>query len=100
MWKNTNRKWENPEIKEGEKMYLHIGNNSIIKTEEIIGIFNIEKLKEMETFQKFLENIPEKNKTYLQKGKEKSIIVTKEKEEVKAYISNISSTTIAKRNLK
>ena len=35
-------------------MYLHIGNDNIIKKNEIIGIFNYEKLKEDK---KFLEKI-------------------------------------------
>ncbi len=78
-------------------MYLHIGNNRIIKKENILFLLNYEKLKDDETFQKFFDNIEEKIDFNIKNPE--TIIITKEKNKIKAYISNISSNTIAKRNM-
>ncbi|MCI9017032.1 MAG: DUF370 domain-containing protein [Clostridia bacterium] len=79
-------------------MYLHIGNDNIIKKNEIIGIFNYEKLKEDKIFKKFLEKIELKEKIKnISEGNEKTIIIVKN-EKIKAYITNISSATLLKRN--
>ena len=78
-------------------MYLHIGNNRIIKKENILFLLNYEKIQNDETVKKFLENIEEK--IDYDKENPKTIVITKENDKVKAYVSNISSTTIAKRNM-
>ena len=78
-------------------MYLHIGNNRIIKKENILFLLNYEKIQNDETVKKFLENIEEKIDYDIENPK--TIVITKEKDKVKAYVSNISSTTIAKRNM-
>ena len=68
-------------------MYLHIGNNHIIDTKNIIGIFNIKTI-----------NKKEKNKKIkVCKENEKSIILYKKDNEVVEYITNISTTTLNKR---
>ena len=78
-------------------MYVHIGNNYILNSNNIIGIFNIEELKKDNSFEK-LENYlaPKENILDISNGKQKSFILVKE-EKIKAYISNISSFTIANR---
>ena len=78
-------------------MYLHIGNNRIIKKENILFLLNYEKIQNDETVKKFLENIEEKIDYDIENPK--TIVITKENDKVKAYVSNISSTTIAKRNM-
>ena len=77
-------------------MYLHIGNNVIINKENIIFILDYENLKDNKIFKEFYEGIDKNNKYDISEGKAKSIIITKENNIIKAYISNISSTTIAK----
>lgn len=77
------------------KMYLHVGKNVIIKKENIIGIFDYQEMKKNETSNSLLEQIRIINTS---DGIEKSIVITKENNEIKAYISNISSTTLLKRN--
>lgn len=77
------------------ELYLHVGKNVIIKKENIIGIFDYKEMKENKISSKFLENIEIINTS---EGIEKAIILTKEKNKIKAYISNISSTTLLKRN--
>lgn len=79
-------------------MYLHIGNDIILKKENILFILDYQNLKENNIFKEFMKNIDEKNIVNISCDKEKSIIITKEDNEIKAYISNISSNTLAKRN--
>lgn len=78
-------------------MYLHIGNNVILNKKDIIFILDYENLKENNIFKEFCTNIDKNNITDISEGKPKSIIITKENDILKGYISNISSTTLAKR---
>lgn len=81
-------------------MYLHIGNDIIIKKENIIAIFNLEKINKNKNFNSFIERIKEKNKVInIGEEKGKSMIIVEENKDIKVYISNISSVTLAKRNM-
>ena len=77
------------------KMYLHVGKNMIIKKENIIGIFDYEEMKNNQTSSALLEKMKIINTS---EGIEKSVVITKEGNEMIAYISNISSVTLLKRN--
>lgn len=81
-------------------MYLHIGNDIVIKKEDIIAIFNLEKINKNRNFNKFIEKIKEENRV-INVGEEngKSMIIVEDDKDIKAYISNISSVTLAKRNM-
>lgn len=81
-------------------MYLHIGKDILLKKKDILFILNYEKINESKLFQNFLENIDKKNIIDISDNKKKSMIITKENEIIKAYISNISSITLSKRDLK
>ncbi len=81
-------------------MYLHIGKDILLKKKDILFILNYEKINESKLFQNFLENIDRKNIIDISDNKKKSMIITKENEIIKAYISNISSITLSKRDLK
>lgn len=78
------------------KIYLHIGKNMMIKKDEIIGIFDYKEMKKNKSSLKLLENV--NNIINISEGIEKTIIITKNNNEIKGYISNISSTTLVKRN--
>ena len=80
-------------------MFLHIGNNLIIETNKIIGIYNIESIEKTKEYKRLIEELKEKRLLENNKNLEekKSIIITKEKNGIKGYYSNISSTTLAKR---
>ena len=79
-------------------MYLHIGNNIVISKEEIIGIFDIESLKNGKNFLMNYNNIKNTNNFIdISEGKEKSYIIIKKEENIIVYISNISSLTLARR---
>ena len=77
-------------------MYLHIGKDYILNTNDIIGIFDIASLEKTKCYKKIMSKI--KNIEDLSDNKRKTLILVKEKDNVKAYISNILSTTIAARN--
>ena len=73
-------------------MYLHIGKNYIIKEKDVICILNIETLK-WEFYKDFRKTY--KEKTIDISGKNaRTLIITKENNETKVYITNILPTTI------
>ena len=78
-------------------MYLHIGNDIILKKKNILFILDYKNLTDSNLFQDFLSKIDKKNIVDTSEGKPKSIVITKEDEVVKGYISNISSTTLGRR---
>ena len=81
-------------------MYLHIGNDIVIKKENIISIFNLEKIIINKEFEEFLNNITIENKNEIEQENRKSLIITKQNNKIKGYYSNISSTTLQKREEK
>ena len=79
-------------------MFLHIGNNIIIKQNEIVGIYNIKSLKKTDEYEKMLNNLKKKKKLIFNDNtEENTLIITEKNKKIKAYITNISSVTIAKR---
>lgn len=79
-------------------MYLHIGNNNIVKQKDLIAIYNIESIKETVEYKNLIEKLKETHALIKEDGIEpKSLIIAKNGDNVIGYISNISSTTIAKR---
>lgn len=78
-------------------MYLHIGKDIILKKENILFILDYKNLKEDKVFNKFFEKINKKNIIDISESEAKSLIITKENEIIKGYISNISSNTLQKR---
>lgn len=81
-------------------MYLHLGNNIIVNTENIIGIFDMDNATLSRHTRKYL-SLSEKNKEVINVSYElpKTFIVCKNKKEKqkKIYISQISSSTLLKR---
>ncbi len=79
-------------------MYLHIGNNNILNITDLIGIYNIESIRDTEEYKKIIEDLESKHLLTREDGiEEKTLILAKREDNVIGYISNISSTTIAKR---
>lgn len=77
-------------------MYLHIGKECILNNNELIGIFNIETLEKLNSYDYILENMAEKV-IDISGGKPKSLILVQKDNKSIAYISNILSSTIGKR---
>lgn len=80
-----------------DNMYLHIGKDCVIEEKKIIAIFNIETIKKNKEYNNFFENI-KNNLIDISDGIEKTLILIKDKNK-KGYITNISSTTLKKRNI-
>lgn len=79
-------------------MYLHIGNNNILNITDLIGIYNIESIRNTEEYKKIIEDLESKHLLTREDGiEEKTLILAKREDSIIGYISNISSTTIAKR---
>lgn len=77
-------------------MYIHLGNEIVVKEDEIIGIFDLDTTTVSKHSRKYLE-IAEKEKRVINVSYElpKSFVVTTDK---KVYISQISTTTLQKRS--
>ena len=79
-------------------MFVHIGNNIILKQEDIIGIFNIKAIKNTKEYIKIINNLKENNKLIkIENTEENTLIITEKNNIIKGYITNISSVTIEKR---
>lgn len=82
-------------------MYLHLGKDTVIKDEEIIGIFDLDTSTVSRHTRKYL-NISEKNKETVTVSYElpKSFVVCSKpkSKEKKIYISQISPLTLLKRS--
>lgn len=78
-------------------MYLHIGKDKMINRKDIIFILDYKGLKENKIFNEFFENIKKENIKDISENNPKTIVITKEENAIKAYISNISSNTLANR---
>ncbi len=73
-------------------MYLHIGNNDMVLIRNVIGVFDIDKIKESKYNKMFLANISEK-----ELKDNKTVVLTIEDGLLKPYCTNISVMTIKKR---
>ncbi|MBR3133663.1 MAG: DUF370 domain-containing protein [Clostridia bacterium] len=77
-------------------MYIVLNKDIIINENDLIGIFNIDKL---ENFKKIVGNFNDNSDIInISVGNEKTLIIYKNKNRVKGIISNISPNSIKKRN--
>ncbi len=80
-------------------MYIHLGNNTMLKTDEIIGIFDLDNATVSKRTRDFLSRA-EKEKKVITTSYElpKSFVVaSKGKGEMRVYLSQLSSNTLMKR---
>lgn len=80
-------------------MYLHLGEETVIRDENIIGIFDLEITSQSKITRNFLEH-EEKQKNVVNVSEElpRSFIVCSEKGKNTTYISQISSQTLTRRS--
>lgn len=81
-------------------MYLHLGQETVVREEEVIGIFDLDTSTVSKHTRKFL-NLAEKNKQVINVSYElpKSFVLcSNKKKETKVYISQISSGTLKSRS--
>lgn len=82
-------------------MYIHLGNNKMIKMEEIVGIFDIESTTISKRSRDFLTKAEKAGQVRtLSYDLPKSFVLCapKNKKNQKVYISQISSSTLLKRS--
>lgn len=79
-------------------MYLHLGENTVVRTDNIIGIFDMDTSTISKWTKDYLSNAT-KNKRVINVSMElpKSFVVCNENKEIKVYVSQISSQTLMKR---
>lgn len=79
-------------------MYLHLGENTVVRTDNIIGIFDMDTSTISKWTKDYLSNAT-KNKRVINVSMElpKSFVVCNENNEIKVYVSQISSQTLMKR---
>ena len=79
-------------------MYLHIYKDCVINNKEIIGIFNINNIKESKINIEFLEELNKNNNIKnISENQEKILILTNKSNKTNGYISNLTINTIKKR---
>ena len=80
-------------------MYVHLGKETVVKEDEIIGIFDLDSTTVSKHTRKFL-NLAEKRKQVINVSYElpKSFIICNKNKKSKVYISQISSQTLQKRS--
>lgn len=79
-------------------MYLHIGHDTVVRTNSIIGIFDIENTSVSKITKEFLNSISSTAEVInVTDDLPKSFILAKEDDRVKVYISQISVATLKKR---
>ena len=77
-------------------MYVHIGKNIIINTNDIIGIFDINKLNKTDSYDNIVDNLCD-NLVDISANNPKSLILIRKNDKDVGYISNIISSTISNR---
>lgn len=79
-------------------MYVHIGKETIINTENIIAILDIESLEKKKNLEEVLQNLKiSDNIIDVSEKNKKSLIIVNKNNKNFGYITNISTTTLGKR---
>lgn len=80
-------------------MYLHLGQDTVVKYDSIVGIFDMDTSTVSKFTRDFL-NMAEKQGTVVNVSYElpKSFVVCNENGNLKIYISQLSSSTLQKRS--
>jgi len=79
-------------------MYLHLGADIVVKTSNVLGIFDIEKTSISKITKAYLSNAQKSNFVVnVTEELPKSFVVCSEKDKTVVYISQISPSTLTKR---
>ena len=79
-------------------MYVHIGKDVVINSDNIIAILDIESLEKKKKLEEILQNLKiSDNIIDVSDKNKKSLIILEKNNKIIGYITNISSSTIAKR---
>jgi len=76
-------------------LFLHIGNNILLKKEEIVGVFSVDSLQKDAKGKKFLNELKQGDNVHdISDGKWVSVVLTDDG----VYITRISSSTLMQRS--
>ena len=79
-------------------MYVHIGKDVGINSNNIISVLDIGVLEKKKNLQEVLQNLKISDKIIdVSDGNKKSLIIIQKNNQTFGYITNISTTTLAKR---
>lgn len=79
-------------------MYLHLGGDTLIQTQNIVGIFDLDNTSMSSKTLKYLAKVQKENKVInVSYELPKAFVVCMEKGKETVYISQIASSTILKR---
>ncbi len=80
-------------------MFVHIGNNIVLEEKDIIGIYNIESMRDSQEYKNLIDSLKRTNNLVTQaNGDARSLIMTKENDgRIVGYETNVSTMSIAKR---
>ena len=79
-------------------MFLHIGNNAVVRNSDVIGVFDMENTTISKSSRSFLSKAQKNGEiTDICEDLPKSYIITDYDGESRIYISSVSSQTIYKR---
>ena len=79
-------------------MYVHIGKDVVINSNNIISILDIESLEKNKKLENILQNLKiSDNIIDVSDKNKKSLIILEKNNKIIGYITNISSSTLAKR---
>lgn len=82
-------------------MYINLGNNTVIKEKDIIGIFDLDNTTVSARTRKFLEIAQKRGNIILTSNElpKTFVVVSSKKGEKKVYLSQLSTATLSKRKL-
>ncbi len=82
-------------------MYLHLGQSTVVRTDDVIGIFDLDNTTVMKSSREYLAKAQKEGRVVnvsYELPKTFAVCSDKKKEsDVKVYISQISPTTLLKR---
>ena len=80
-------------------MYIHLGQGTVVRSRDVLGIFDLDSTTVSKHTRKFLEKA-EKNGDVITVSYElpKSFVVCEKKGKITVYISQLSSKTLIKRS--
>ena len=83
-------------------MYIHLGNGYVIKTRDIIGVFDLDNTTVSARTRQFLNKAEKSGKIVITaEDLPKSFVVTADsRNNTKIYLSQLASSTLFKRNTK
>ncbi len=79
-------------------MYLHLGAGAVVRTDSIVGVFDLDNTSQSHLTRKYLANA-EKNGQVVNVAEDipKSFVVCRDRDETTVYLSQMSPQTLYKR---